>query len=177
MNNHFIFHDLIRQNMESERFRELHWTGTFDDYMSIAARNPDILRTSFQRVHDMIVSYGSEPSTQLNSKDGLHWKFFDDPDNDGDNAVFGLDQPINQLVSFFKSAAHNLGTEKRVLLLHGPVGSAKSTIVSLIKRGLEQYSRKPEGALYTFQWEDENGNWVDSPMNEDPFYLIPEEAP
>ena len=101
MNNHFIFHDLIRQNMESERFRELHWTGTFDDYMSIAARNPDVLRTSFQRVHDMIVSYGSEPSTQLNRRTAFT-EVFDDPDNDGDNAGFGLDQPINQLVSFFK---------------------------------------------------------------------------
>ncbi|HCW44890.1 MAG TPA: serine protein kinase [Planctomycetes bacterium] len=176
MNQHINFHELISQNIESDKFRELHWTGSFDDYMAIVSQNPDVLRSSFQRVHDMIVSYGTESSEQLNARDEVHWKFFDDPDNDGENAVFGLDQPIQQLVSFFKSASHNLGTEKRVLLLHGPVGSAKSTIVSLIKRGLEKYSRTPEGVLYTFQWEDENGDWVDSPMNEDPFYLIPEEA-
>jgi serine protein kinase len=46
-----------------------------------------------------------------------------------------------RLVNVFKSAAYGYGTEKRVLLLHGPVGSSKSTIVRLLKRGLEQYSR------------------------------------
>ncbi len=42
-----------------------------------------------------------------------------------------------QLVDFFKSAAQGYGTEKRILLLHGPVGSSKSTIARLLKKGLE----------------------------------------
>ena len=44
------------------------------------------------------------------------------------------------------------GTEKRVILLHGPVGSSKSTIARILKKGLEAYSRTPEGALYTYEW-------------------------
>ena len=40
----------------------------------------------------------------------------------------GLDQALTQLVNAFKSAAQGYGIEKRVLLLHGPVGSSKSTI-------------------------------------------------
>ena len=39
-----------------------------------------------------------------------------------------------------------------MLLLHGPVGSSKSTIARLLKKGLEHYSRTDEGALYTFGW-------------------------
>jgi predicted Ser/Thr protein kinase len=39
----------------------------------------------------------------------------------------------------------NYGTERRVLLLHGPVGTAKSTIVRLLKKGLEAYSRTEDG--------------------------------
>ena len=54
----------------------------------------------------------------------------------------------------FKSAAQGLGTEKRILLLHGPVGSAKSTIARLLKKGLEHYSRTDAGALYTFCVEE-----------------------
>jgi len=45
--------------------------------------------------------------------------------------------PLMKLVHFFKSAAFGYGTEKRVLLLHGPVGSAKSTIARLLKKGGE----------------------------------------
>ncbi|MFG0313465.1 MAG: serine protein kinase, partial [Phycisphaerales bacterium] len=60
------------------------------------------------------------------------------------------------------------------------VGSAKSTIVRLLKRGLEEYSRRPEGMLFTYRWDlsgiegmQEQG-YV-SPMNEEPLKLIPSE--
>ena len=51
-----------------------------------------------------------------------------------------------------EGAAKGYGTEKRVLLLHGPVGSSKSTIARLLKKGIERYSRTQEGALYTYKW-------------------------
>src|SRR6185436_12006315 len=54
--------------------------------------------------------------------------------------------------------------------------SAKSTIARVMKRGLERYSRRPEGALYTFSWILEDGTLVASPMNEDPLKLVPAEA-
>jgi len=89
-----------------------------------------------------------------------------------------------KLVHFFKSAALGYGTEKRVLLLHGPVGSAKSTIARLLKKGVEQYSKRDDGAMYTFKWVDPEGKFSDimggqkemiSPMHEDPLKLIPDE--
>ena len=64
----------------------------------------------------------------------------------GRDAIFGLDIPLMRLVSVLHSAAQRYGTERRVILLHGPVGSSKSTIARLIKRGMEEYSRTPEGA-------------------------------
>jgi serine protein kinase len=53
------------------------------------------------------------------------------------------------LVQIFKSAARGYGTEKRVLLLHGPASNAKSIIVCLLKKGLEAYSKTDDGALYS----------------------------
>ena len=41
-----------------------------------------------------------------------------------------------------------------MLLLHGPVGSSKSTIARLLKKGLERYSATDDGALYTLGWVD-----------------------
>ena len=63
------------------------------------------------------------------------------------------------------------------MLLHGPVGSSKSTIARLIKKGLELYSRQPEGAMYSFDWIDigdicEMENEFTSPMNEEPLFLF-----
>ncbi len=79
-----------------------------------------------------------------------------------------------QLMDFFHSAARRYGTEKRVLLLHGPVGSSKSTIARLLKKGIEHYSRTPEGALYTFSWinlpDDDD---FDDPMHSEPLLLLP----
>ena len=43
----------------------------------------------------------------------------------------------SEIVNVFKSAALQYGSERRVLLMHGPVGSSKSTIARLLKRGLE----------------------------------------
>jgi len=91
-----------------------------------------------------------------------------------------------RLVNFFRSAAERYGTERRVLLLHGPVGSSKSTIVRRLKKGLEHYSRTDDGALYTFSWYlgdssdiDEGraaeADWEDCPMHEEPLHLVPEE--
>jgi serine protein kinase len=70
-----------------------------------------------------------------------------------------------------------------VILLHGPVGSAKSTIARLLKSGLEAYSRTKEGSLYTYEWvipeelqHITGGEAVfPCPMNEDPLRLIPQE--
>src|SRR5262249_27088700 len=107
--------------------------------------------------------------------------FFKDEHHGGKDAVYGLDIPLMRLVNVLKSAAQRYGTEKRVILLHGPVGSSKSTIVRLLKKGLEEYSRIPEGAIFTYEWilppelaRFAGGHEVFScPMHEDPLRLIP----
>jgi serine protein kinase len=81
---------------------------------------------------------------------------------------------LMEMAQIFESAARRYGTEKRVLLLHGPVGSAKSTIVRLLKKGLEAYSKTEEGALYTLTWVNiADEERLNCPMHEDPLHLIP----
>src|SRR5438093_579523 len=163
-------------------FKELHWDGSFEDYLKIVRENPRVTRTAFQRIYDMILSHGKTEYID-NKKRLIRYHFFHDEPNGGRDAVYGLDVPLMKLVNVFKSAAQGYGTEKRVILLHGPVGSSKSTIVRLLKKGLEEYSRTPEGALYTFSWvlekKRDDGSThrevFNSPMNEDPLLLIPEE--
>ncbi len=168
---------------DKSAFKELHWEGSFEDYLRMVRENPRVTRTAFQRLYDMILSHGKTEYID-NKKRLIRYHFFHDEQFGGRDAVFGLDVPLMKLVNVFKSAAQGYGTEKRVILLHGPVGSSKSTIVRLLKKGLEEYSRAPEGALYTFSWNLEkklpDGTVVkeiyQTPMNEDPLLLIPEEV-
>lgn len=127
-----------------------------EDYLRLIKDNPKVTRNAFQRMYDMIVERGTEDYIEF-KKPITRYKFFNDPDNDGRDAVFGADVPLMKLVNVLRSAALGYGTEKRVILLHGPVGSAKSTICRLLKKGLEAYSKTDSGAIYTFEWVDEKG--------------------
>lgn len=161
-----------------------HWSGSFDDYLALVKKNPKITRNAYQRLYDMIIEAGTEEYVDF-KKQVIRYKFFDDAANNGKDAVFGLDVPLMKLVNVLKAAALGYGTEKRVILLHGPVGSAKSTICRMIKKGLEAYSKTDAGPLYTFEWVDEEGKLdgllgkgvktFQSPMHEEPLLLIPEE--
>ena len=134
-----------------KKYAALNWTGSFEDYLNLVRKNPAVTRSAFQRVYDMILSYGQEEYID-NKKKLIRYNFFKDEQHGGRDAIFGLDIPLMRLVSVLQSAAQRYGTERRVILLHGPVGSSKSTIARLIKRGIEEYSRTPEGALYTYDW-------------------------
>jgi serine protein kinase len=165
---------VIDKRLDVTQFRDQHWEGTFWEYLDVVHENPAVSRNAFQRVYDMILSYGSEPYTE-NREALVRYNFFKDPMGLGKDSIFGLEDSLSHLVNAIKSAAHGYGTERRILLLHGPVGSSKSTIARLIKKGLEVYSRTREGALYSFAWKM-GEDWHECPMHEEPLRLLPTEA-
>ena len=174
--------NFIKDHYKAEDFSHLNWQGNVQDYVDIVSKDPRIARNAFQRIHDMMMSFGTSTYTEY-KKEITRYHFFDDPLDNGKDAVFGIDVHLMKLVNFFKSAAAGYGTEKRVLLLHGPVGSAKSSISRMIKKGLERHSKTDEGAMYTFEWFDEEETDIlggqktfPSPMHEEPLKLIPEEV-
>lgn len=159
---------------DTEQYRHENWQGSFSEYLDLVKTNPAVVRTAYQRMYDMIIREGTYPVE--GSKDLIRYKFFDDPHENGEDAIFGLSRPLMELVNVFRSAALKYGTERRVLLLHGPVGSSKSTIARLLKKGLERYSRSDEGALYSFGWKEPDGSITWDPMNCDPLLLVPQSA-
>jgi serine protein kinase len=134
--------------------RKLAWTGTFAEYFDLVIENPATAQLSHARIHSMIVSAGVE----TDERGVPHYAFFEDE-------IFGIEKPLAQVVEYFQSAAQRLEVRKRILLLMGPVGGGKSTIVSLLKRGLEQHTRSEAGAVYAISG---------CPMHEEPLHLIPE---
>ncbi len=166
--------DLAASSHDRQAFMALAWEGGLDEYLERVARRPLLARNAFQRLVDMLESHGSVPPSD-DGRRRRRWKLFDDPLGGGRDAVFGLDAALDVLVQTLRAGALGLGPERRVILLHGPVGSAKSTIVRLLKRGLEHYSRTDEGELCSFYW-DIDGERIDSPMHQDPLLLVPREA-
>ena len=164
----------ISGRQSPEAYRQEHWQGTLAEYLDIVRDQPRITRTAYQRLYDMVLSYGTYPVE--GSKEGLiRYRFFDDTDNGGRDAIFGLTESLMDLVNVFKSAALKYGSERRVLLLHGPVGSSKSTIARLLKRGLERFSHTEAGAIYSYGWKQPDGTIEWCPMHEEPLLLIPDE--
>src|SRR6266705_3361358 len=173
----------IANLQNAQDYQQLNWEGSLEDYLKLVQESPRVTRNAFQRIYDMILSYRKEEYVEYKKKI-TRYRFFRDERHNGRDAVYGIDQSLNHLVDIFKSASRNYGTEHRVILLHGPVGSAKSTIVRLLKKGLEEYSRIPEGGMYTFAWTN-IANDVEKevfallndelpcPMREDPLHLIP----
>lgn len=162
---------LVAERQDLVQFRKKNWEGSFEEYLDLVRANPAVTRNAFERVYDMIMSYGTETYEEFREK-RVRYPFFSDPEDNGRDAVFGLDGALWSLVNAFKSAAQGYGIEKRVLLLHGPVGSSKSTIARLIKKGIERYSARDDGALYSLGWATgDTVQWC--PMNEEPLHLIP----
>ncbi|MGQ8871391.1 PrkA family serine protein kinase [Paenibacillus sp. TSA_86.1] len=145
-----IFERVAEYRAESDR---LSWNGTFEDYIALLREDPTPAMTAHARVYQMIESFGVEEA--LGHK---RYKFFE-------QEIFGLDRSIEKLVEeYFHSAARRLDVRKRILLLMGPVSGGKSTLVTLLKRGLEQFSRTEKGAVYAIKG---------CPMHEEPLHLIP----
>jgi serine protein kinase len=148
--------DLVKRLEEyRERERALAWEGTFSQYFEIVTQRPSVAQLSHERIYNMIVSAG----TETNRLGDPRYTFFS-------NEIFGIEKPLQQIVEYFHSAAQRLEVRKRILLLMGPVGGGKSTIVALLKRGLEDYTRTEQGAIYAIR---------DCPMHEEPLHLIPPE--
>ncbi|MCB9953480.1 MAG: serine protein kinase [Planctomycetaceae bacterium] len=161
----------VSAKQDADQFRTEHWQGSFAEYLDLVRERPEVTRTAYQRLYDMVIADGQYAVE--GSKNMVRYKFFDDPHNNGADAIFGLTRTLMELVNVFKSAALGYGTERRVLLLHGPVGSSKSTIARLLKRGLQRYSRTDEGALFTFGWKEADGSITWDPMNGEPLQLVP----
>ncbi|HEY2492997.1 MAG TPA: PrkA family serine protein kinase [Paenibacillus sp.] len=132
---------------------QLEWSGTFKQYIDLLRIDPTPAMTAHARVYEMIEAYGAEV---VNGR--KRYKFFE-------QEIFGLDRAVEKLVEeYFHSSARRLDVRKRILLLMGPVSGGKSTLVTLLKRGLEKFSKTDKGAVYAIEG---------CPMHEEPLHLIP----
>ena len=83
----------IKSMQDVDGFRDLHWEGTFEEYLEFVRQDTNVARSAFQRLYDMIVSHGYEEYT-YHRETLIHYYFFDDPFENGKDAIFGIDKPL-----------------------------------------------------------------------------------
>jgi serine protein kinase len=142
----------------SRLHRAQRWEGTFGDFLKtiLPERPAAIARTSHQYIWDMLRWHGHsahpDASEVVKARELLK------------RELFGIDEPLGRVVEYFKAAAAGSDVGRRLLLLLGPPSGGKSTLAILVKRGLEEYSRTEDGALYAIKG---------SPLRENPLNLVP----
>ncbi|MFC7320084.1 PrkA family serine protein kinase [Halobacillus campisalis] len=146
--------DIIKRIQDHrEHEEELKWEGTFRDYLELLREKPFLAQSAHSRVYNMITEAGIEQGSAHKK-----YSFFEED-------IYGLDEAMERLVEeYFHPAARRLDVRKRILLLMGPVSGGKSTLVNLLKRGLEKYSYTDNGAVFAIKG---------CPMHEDPLHMIP----
>ncbi|WP_369825284.1 protein prkA [Sulfobacillus sp. hq2] len=138
----------------SERMAPLplgEWSGTFSEYLDFVRARPEVADNAHQRLWRMVMQYGAGSTDH-------RYPFFTDH-------LFGIDTAITSFVEeYLRPAARGFEVKKRIVLLVGPVSGGKSTLVTLLKRGLEAFTQSPEGILFGI---------AGCPMHEEPLHLIP----
>lgn len=165
----------------------------WNQYLERVFEQPQIACNSYQRLYDMIEADGKVDTGKMDGKhDKIYsYNFFTDPSN-GENSITGMDVPLHKLVKSLEAAAKGHDLKSRFFMFEGPVGTAKSTIMTLLKRGEEDWSKSDKGALYSLFWDnipeevatspalqlskhpDTGRFFYEEPMHDDPLRVIPE---
>jgi serine protein kinase len=143
-------------NKFSKEHRAQRWEGTLGDFLTdvLPQRPASYIRSSHEYIWDMLLWHGRAAEGNDTQKARELFR----------RELFGVDEPLGRVVDYFKAAAAGSDVGRRLLLLLGPPSGGKSTLAILLKRGLEEYSRTDEGALYAIKG---------SPLRESPLNLIP----
>jgi serine protein kinase len=178
--------DILKQSSAEHRTDEVL---SFSEYIELVCKKPWIARNTFQLLHDMILSGGVEHALTPGKPVKHRYAFFENTERVGPYIVFGQQKAKENLVEKVDNASRGLESSKRLWILLGPPGSAKSRSMDGIKNALNLYSQSDAGRSYTLLLPtkderlkdrailEENGvYYIQSPIFETPLQVIPEHA-
>lgn len=139
------------EDRTSRAFQERRQTLSFDAFFASFLAEPGRhVRTSAQYLRDCFEHYGT---TELERPGGrvLRWNLFDTPWANGKDRVVGQEDAQGAIYRLLQGFVRERRVT-RLVMLHGPNGSAKSSLVECLAQALEHYSSQDVGAVYRFNW-------------------------
>ncbi len=122
-----------RERFETTQQEEL----TIKEYLELCKSDPSAYATAAER---MLMAIG-EPEMVDTSQDPRLSRIFSNKIIKRYKAFgdfYGMEESIQQIVSFFKHAAQGLEEKKQILYLLGPVGGGKSSLAEMLKTLMEK---------------------------------------
>jgi serine protein kinase len=134
-------------------FTNEHYILSFSEYLQAFMAEPELLsRNAAKYLCDMIRSFGSSEEASLTGrKRKRRFKLFSEQRAKFRQPIIGQEAAQEQLIQVLEQFVRQ-GKVDKLIMLHGPNGSSKSSTVEMLALGLEDYSKTPEGAIYRFNW-------------------------
>lgn len=124
---------------------------SFPEFLDLFADKPRRhARNAVQYLRDCFLHYGTETKPAVWG-DVTHFRLFDAPFDEGKDRLVGQERAQQRVFRLLDNFVRQ-GEVNKLVLLHGPNGSAKSTFVNMLMRALEAYSCTEAGALFSFNW-------------------------
>ena len=177
-----------------------HLRGTYEEPMSLAAyvdaafEQPSIAAHASKYLLDAIESMGTRTVLE-NGERRERYRFFDDPENDGEHAVLGNTEVLNRFVDDLRTIAAERGKSEKILWFDGPTATGKSELKRCLVNGLRAYSKTEAGRRYTVEWNvaaandtrglsyggettgtERDSDWYESPVQAHPLSVFPTEV-
>lgn len=141
------------QKSTKARFEDAHRVMGFGEFMNYVALAPDrVCRNAVTYVHDAIAHFGYESKqSPLKTTPERRFHIFDQQFVQGGTPVQGQEHAQNEIMNILQGFV-STGKADKAIILYGPNGSAKSSLIKSILLGAEAYAQHDEGALFHFSW-------------------------
>jgi predicted Ser/Thr protein kinase len=138
------------------QFKERHSILSFNQFLKMVSEDPGRhIRSSAEYLRDCFDYFGVSNEAGAAPKNGSpdeqkRFKLFDIGTERGVSIIGGcsVQRDIYRILQAFVTQ----GISNKVIFLHGPNGSAKSSTVEAISYAMQRYSECDHGAVYKFNW-------------------------
>lgn len=122
---------------------------SFQEYLDLVVKNPyQYTRNTATYLHDCVLHFGT--SSTKNSPSGLRYKIFD-LGSERNGPIIGGEYYQSEIIKILRRFKRQ-GFVNKLIALHGPNGSAKTSTIESIGHGMQIYSHQDVGAVYKFNW-------------------------
>lgn len=146
--------DLLNSVSESVKreFKEQKYILSYDEFLEVFTKDPrKLIRNSAEYMLDMFKYFGVSDVKYANNITKRHYKLFERSRGKNKPAITGQEEAHESIYRVLEQFVRQ-GKVDKLILLHGPNGSSKSSTAESIAHALEEYSKTEHGAVYKFNW-------------------------